>query len=107
MVEEIEAKLKVPKKGELFGVVENMMGASHMEVRCQDGVVRTCRVIGKMKKRCWVREGDVVIVLPWTFETKSKKADIVWRYTKNQSQRLKRKGLLDWLTKDEEKELEF
>ncbi len=62
-----------------------------MRVRCIDGIVRLSRIPGKMRKT-WVREGDVVIVVPWSFQTE--KADIVWRYTGPQASWLERKGFL-------------
>jgi translation initiation factor 1A len=50
------------------------------------------RIPGKMKKRIWIREGDVVIVIPWEIE--NEKADVVWRYTGPQVDWLQRKGFL-------------
>jgi len=57
-----------------------------------DGKVRMGRIPGKMKKRIWIREGDIVIVVPWDFE--NGKADVVWRYTRPQVDWLERKGYL-------------
>jgi translation initiation factor 1A len=62
-------------------------------VKCQDGNVRQCRIRGKMKKRMWVREGDVVLVSPWDFEA-YEKGDIIFRYTGNQALWLRDKGFL-------------
>ena len=45
-----------------------------------------------MKKRTWVREGDIVIVVPWSFQTE--KGDVTWRYTGPQASWLQRKGYL-------------
>lgn len=91
----------------MFGTVIEMMGASHMKVRCEDGKVRMCRVVGKMKKHFWIQTNDIVIVAPWAFQTKDTKADIVWRYTKTQMFRLKRDGHLDWMSEGEGKEIVF
>ena len=63
-----------------------MLGANHVVVQCTDGVTRMCRIPGKIKKRIWIREGDVVIVVPWEFQ--DEKADVIWRYTQPQ---------VDWL----------
>ncbi|OFV66292.1 MAG: translation initiation factor 1A [Candidatus Syntrophoarchaeum butanivorans] len=73
--------------------MESMLGSSRVRVRCLDGKTRMGRIIGKMKKRVWVREGDVVIVVPWEFQ--DEKADVVWRYTQPQVEWLKRKGYLE------------
>ena len=40
----------------------------------------------------FVREGDVVIIIPWEFQ--NEKADVVWRYTGPQVDWLQRKGFL-------------
>lgn len=57
-----------------------------------DGVVRMGRIPGAMKKKIWIREGDVVIVVPWDFE--DGKADIIWKYTRPQIDWLDKKGYL-------------
>ena len=59
---------------------------------CEDGYTRTARIPGKMKKRMWIRENDLVIVKPWQFQTE--KADIVYRYTQTQANYLSRNSAL-------------
>ena len=49
--------------------------------------------IRKMKKRIWIKEGDVVLVAPWDFQYDTR-ADIVWRYTRNEARWLQEKGYL-------------
>ncbi len=71
-------ELVLPQQGELLGRVVKMPGGDHVLVKCTDGKVRMCRIRGKMKRKMWVRENDVVLVAPWDFQ--SDKADIVWRY---------------------------
>jgi len=45
-----------------------------------------------MRRRQWVREGDLIIVWPWDFQ--DSKADVKHRYTKTQAMYLSRKGVL-------------
>jgi translation initiation factor 1A len=45
-----------------------------------------------MKRRVWIKNGDVVLVAPWDFQTS--RADVIWRYTQNQAQVLQNKGIL-------------
>jgi translation initiation factor 1A len=59
---------------------------------CADGKVRMGRIPGKMKKRMWIRTGDLVIVKPWAFQ--NDKSDIIWRYTKTQAVSLSKKKML-------------
>lgn len=95
--EEQLRKIRTPRRaeGELFGVIIQMHGAGQVKVLCEDEIERNCRIPGKMKKRTWMRERDLVIVKPWDFQTS--KADVVWRYLGFQVEHLKRRGLLDKL----------
>ena len=90
---DIRKKIKMPNKYDVLGVVKKNFGQTRMSVKCQDGETRACRVRGKMKKRNWVREGDVVLVSPWEFQS-DEKGDIIFRYTQNQAIWLQRRGIL-------------
>ena len=59
----------------------------------RDGKERVCRVRGKLKRRVWIREGDVVLVSPWDFQADTR-GDIFWRYRRNQTEWLRNKGYL-------------
>lgn len=84
-------RVRLPKKGELIGIVQQRLGYCKMYVRCSDGNIRVCRIPGKYKRRLWVRETDVVIVKPW--ETQSdKKGDVIYKYRKAQVSWLKKNG---------------
>jgi len=72
--------------------VESLLGSNRLRVRCLDGHERMARIPGKMKKRIWIRQGDIVIVVPWSFQ--DEKADVVWRYTAPQVDWMVRKGYL-------------
>ncbi len=91
--EEQLRRLRMPHEGEVLGTVEQLMGASRMLVRCKDDRLRMARIPGKLRRRIWVREGDIVIVKPWEVQG-DKKGDIVWRYTKPQVARLLQQGML-------------
>ncbi|HLB72213.1 MAG TPA: hypothetical protein VJJ51_14315 [Candidatus Methanoperedens sp.] len=38
----------------MLGIVESLLGANKIRVRCMDGVVRLARIPGKIKKRIWI-----------------------------------------------------
>jgi translation initiation factor 1A len=82
-----------PSQGELLGVVTKLLGFDRIMVKCQDGKERLCRIRGKMKRRVWIRENDVVLVSPWEFQSDSR-GDVTWRYTHGQAELLRRKGYL-------------
>ncbi|MFB0558456.1 MAG: translation initiation factor eIF-1A [Candidatus Bathyarchaeia archaeon] len=90
---DIRKNILMPNRNDILGIVDKNFGFTRMRVICQDGHNRMCRVRGKMKKRNWVRLGDVVLVSPWEFEYEQK-GDIIFRYTKNQAYWLREKGLL-------------
>ncbi len=89
--EEVE-RIQLPRPGEVLGVVEQMFGFDRLCVRCKDGFVRNCRIPGKIRKRLWVREGDVVTVRPWVVQG-DKRGDIKYRYKRAQLDALRRRGL--------------
>ena len=87
------SEMVYPAQGEVLGVVVKLLGFDRILVKCQDGKERLCRIRGKMKRRVWIREGDIVIVSPWDFQSE-KRGDVTWRYTHAQAENLRRKGVL-------------
>ncbi len=61
------ARIRLPKKGEILGIAMQELGAGR------------------------IRVGDLVMIEPWIVQS-DERADIVWRYTRTQSNWLKRKG---------------
>ena len=88
----IRSRLPNKRKGEMFGIADQLLGASHIRVASADGVSRLARIPGKLRRRMWIREGDLVIVKPWDFQPA--KADIVYRYLRTEATYLSRKGVI-------------
>lgn len=86
------AKLPDPRNREIFAIADSLLGASRIKVQCADGKSRMGRIPGKMKKRQWIRPGDLLIVKPWDFQ--DDKCDVSYRYTRTQSVNLARRKLL-------------
>lgn len=84
-------RVRLPKRWnkEQFASADTLLGANHIRVRCIDGVTRMGRIKGKIKKRSWIREGDTLIVIPWSFQ--DEKCDILYRYLPPQ---------VEWLRKN-------
>ena len=89
-------RVRLPKGKETFGLLEQRLGGSRMRVRCLDGKTRLCRIPGRLKRKLWVREGDLVLVEPWEFSA-DVKGDVIFKYKGTQVEYLKRKGLLKQL----------
>ncbi len=94
----IRVKMPNRKINEMFAFAEQILGGRRVTVLCEDGETRMARIPGKMRRRQWVRDGDLIIVWPWDFQ--DSKADVKHRYTKTQAMYLSRKGVLP-------KELDF
>lgn len=90
-----EAHLKelvLPQEGEILGRVLKIAGGNQVIVHCVDGETRACRIRGKMKRRMWIRERDIVLVSPWDFDPHH--ADIIWRYIKDHAEWLENNGYM-------------
>ncbi|PSQ16616.1 translation initiation factor 1A [Halobacteriales archaeon QS_7_69_60] len=70
--DEGRTNLRMPDDDEVFAVVTNMLGANRVNVRCMDGEERTARVE------------------PWDWQ--DEKADVVWRYEKQEADQLREEG---------------
>jgi translation initiation factor 1A len=88
----VRVRLPRRKDNEIFGIADQLLGASRIKIMCADGKYRMGRIPGKIKKRMWIREGDLVIIQPWEFQ--DEKANIQYRYTRTQAMYLSRKKML-------------
>ncbi len=89
-------RIRVPlpnrKVNEMFAIADMILGGRRVRSICEDGQTRLARIPGKMRRRQWVREGDLITLQPWEFQ--DEKANVCMRYTKTQSLYLSRKGVL-------------
>ncbi len=85
--EERPRELLLPAKGQVVGIVERLVGAEHAVVKCSDGYTRMCRIPGRMRRRVWIKEGDIVLVAIWDFQP-AKKGDIIHRYERDEVRKL-------------------
>lgn len=88
----IRVKMPDRRVNQMFALASQILGGRRVTVLCEDGETRLARIPGKMRRRQWVREGDLIIVWPWDFQ--DSKADVKHRYTKTQAMYLSRKGVL-------------
>ena len=81
-------EIRLPEEGELFGRVLKMLGGENVMIKCDDNLTRRGRIRGKLKRRVWIRDNDIVIIAPWDFK-EQERGDIVWRFTLPQVEWLK------------------
>ena len=89
-ISEAPRRTRYPSQNELIGVVIRNFGARHMEVLCTDQVKRNARIPGRFRRGYRITIGDVVLVEPWDDLT-GDKADISYRYRKNEIRPLARR----------------
>ena len=87
-------RVKMPDSriGEMFAIADQILGGRRLNVICSDGKNRLGRIPGRMRRREWVRENDLIVILPWDFQ--DSRCDVRHRYTKTQALYLSRKNLI-------------
>jgi len=85
-------RARLPRGKEIIGILEQRLGGNKMMVACLDGKSRNCRVPGRLKRKLWLRPGDVVLVEPW--ELDYNRADIIFKYPSSQINWLRKNGYL-------------
>jgi len=94
-------RVRTPRDNEVLGILDRRLGGSRCNVRCLDGKTRICRIPGRLKRKLWVREGDLVLVEPWEFGGDAK-GDIIYKYRNLQVDWLKKNGYLSKLEQMDE-----
>jgi len=98
--EEEIRRTPIPRGRQVLGVCEQRVGGSRMKVRCMDGKMRICRIPGRLKRKLWVREGDILLIELWELGG-DKKGDVIFKYRPIQVETLRRRGLLKEMTQEE------
>ena len=91
--EEELSDMVLPVANDVLGIAVKLLGFDRVLVKCQHGHERLCRIRGKMKRRVWIRLGDVVLVSPWDFQS-DRRGDVIWRYKRSQTEWLRNKSYL-------------
>lgn len=86
-------RVRLPRGKQVLGILESRLGASRMLVKCLDGHSRVCRIPGRLRRGLWLREGDVVLVEPWEFQS-NEKGNLIYKYSKAAIAWLRKKGFL-------------
>ena len=88
--------IPLAEQGQLYAIVEKMLGNRRMTVRCSDEQERMAIIPGKFKgRRSWIDPGMLILLNIRDFQ--DDKADVVYIYDNKESNRLKRQGHLDAL----------
>eukprot|EP00930_Biecheleria_cincta_P075801 TRINITY_DN62_c0_g1_i1.p1 TRINITY_DN62_c0_g1~~TRINITY_DN62_c0_g1_i1.p1 ORF type:complete len:143 (+),score=40.26 TRINITY_DN62_c0_g1_i1:78-506(+) len=90
--EKVKKELEFKEDGQEYGQITRMLGNGRCDVSCFDGVKRLCHIRGKMRKKVWCNQGDIVLVSLRDFQ--DEKGDIIVKYTSDEARNLKSYGEL-------------
>jgi translation initiation factor 1A len=88
-------EIEFPDNGQLYAVIERMLGNGRVEVYCEDGKMRVARIRGSMRKfknKTIVETSDLVLIAPWEFELD--KGDLIHKYTHEEVNYMTYQGML-------------
>ncbi|CAO3611563.1 unnamed protein product [Cunninghamella blakesleeana] len=100
--EDNKRELDFKEEGQEYAQVVKMLGNGRLEAQCFDGVKRLAHIRGKMRKKVWINQGDIILLS--LREYQDDKADVIQKYTPEEARQLKSYGELPDTTKINENE---
>ena len=94
-------RFKDENESQEYAQITKALGNCRFEVLCFDGKNRLATMCGKMRKRVFVNQNDLILVS--LREWQDSKCDIIDKYTENDVQKLKQGGHIPDFVKLEEK----
>lgn len=101
-----ERKLEEAETGQVYGKVIKKIGGDFIELVCNDGQIRKGHIRGKMRKREWLNENDIVLCTLNSFGTDIKNKDkctIEMKYRIDEINTLKSQGKLNFGDSEDDK----
>ena len=100
-INELHRNLDYAVDGQYYAQVFKILGSGRFMVKCYETDKKTkefvlsekiCHVRGKMRKKVWVNDNDLVLISIREFDTK--KGDIIHKYTYNEAKQLIKQNLI-------------
>merc|ERR1712183_448151 len=76
--------------GQEYAQVTKMLGNGRLEAMCFDGVKRLCHIRGKLRKKVWINQSDIILVGLRDYQ--DAKADVILKYSADEARNLKSYG---------------
>lgn len=73
-----------------YAQVTKMLGNGRLEAMCFDGVKRLCHIRGKLRKKVWINQGDIILIGLRDYQ--DAKADVILKYSADEARNLKTYG---------------
>ncbi|KAJ9115925.1 hypothetical protein QFC22_005068 [Naganishia vaughanmartiniae] len=98
-------ELVFKEDGQEYAQVTKMLGNGRLEAQCFDGEKRLAHIRGKMRKKVWINQGDIILISLRDFQ--DDKADVIVKYTVEEARNLKQYGELPDTTKINEQDAAY
>jgi translation initiation factor 1A len=85
-------ELTFKEDGQEYAQVIKMLGNGRLEALCFDGSKRLANIRGKMRKKVWINQGDIILLSLRDFQ--DNKGDVILKYTADEARTLKSYGEL-------------
>jgi translation initiation factor 1A len=85
-------ELTFKEEGQEYAQVVKMLGNGRLEAMCFDGVKRLGLIRGKLRKKIWINNGDIILVS--LREYQDNKGDVILKYSADEARSLKAYGEL-------------
>ena len=83
-------ELVFKEDGQEYAQVAKMLGNGRLEAMCFDGVKRLCHIRGKLRKKVWINQSDIILVGLRDYQ--DAKADVIQKYSADEARNLKSYG---------------
>lgn len=80
-------ELTFKEEGQEYAQVVKMLGNGRLEAHCFDGVKRLAHIRGKLRKKVWINQGDIILLSLRDYQ--DEKGDVILKYTADEARQLK------------------
>jgi translation initiation factor 1A len=88
--EGLKRELVFKEDGQEYAQVTKMLGNGRLEAMCFDGTKRLCHIRGKLRKKVWINQSDIILIGLRDFQ--DAKADVILKYSADEARNLKSYG---------------
>lgn len=88
--EGLKRELVFKEDGQEYAQVTKMLGNGRLEAMCFDGAKRLCHIRGKLRKKVWINQSDIILVGLRDYQ--DCKADVILKYSADEARNLKSYG---------------
>ncbi|KAK9447388.1 nucleic acid-binding protein [Limtongia smithiae] len=85
-------ELTFKEDGQEYAQVVKMLGNGRLEAQCFDGEKRLAHIRGKLRKKVWINQGDIILLSLRDFQ--DNQGDVILKYNADEARSLKSYGEL-------------